>query len=271
MEIKSSIFQKALKVTKKASLNASILSEGDRKPDAMMSLLERRKADTVKLQGKYKAISKDQALQFDDNQQETSTQSSDNVDKNLCENGRPFGMFSSEEKNVANDNFRSPDGQVNDNTCDKEEKDSTNWPHTVKTSDAANKKKIIKTSIFSSETSEKLNSLCDFNNAVTRQGSLSNITKKGVKRKELASEDTPRVPKKRNVLKASPVMCDEREDSNSMMEVSWRPSSVCYFVVLFVSTGCIRWILWFSVDVNTLSGKLVKLASPNMKDILIGR
>ena len=49
-----------------------------------------------------------------------------------------------------------------------------------------------------------------------------------------------------------------------------------------VSTGAIRWILWFSVcyaaatyreifDVNTLSGNLHQLGSPNLRDIFIGR
>ena len=49
-----------------------------------------------------------------------------------------------------------------------------------------------------------------------------------------------------------------------------------------VSTGSIRWILWFSVyyasaaagreifGVNTLRGKLLQLGSPNLQDIFIG-
>ena len=53
---------------------------------------------------------------------------------------------------------------------------------------------------------------------------------------------------------------------------------------IFVSTGSIRWILWFSVryaaaaaaahkeifGVNTLRGKQQQLGSPNLQDIFIG-
>ena len=50
---------------------------------------------------------------------------------------------------------------------------------------------------------------------------------------------------------------------------------------IFVSTGGIRWILWFSVHyaaaarrkifgVNALRGKLHQLGSPNLQDIFIG-
>ena len=50
---------------------------------------------------------------------------------------------------------------------------------------------------------------------------------------------------------------------------------------IFVSTGGIRWILWFSVcyaaavhreifGINTLRGKLHQLGSPNLQDIFIG-
>ena len=51
--------------------------------------------------------------------------------------------------------------------------------------------------------------------------------------------------------------------------------------MVIVSTGGIRWILWFSVryaaatcreifDVNALKGKLHQLGSPNLQDIFIG-
>ena len=52
--------------------------------------------------------------------------------------------------------------------------------------------------------------------------------------------------------------------------------------LLIVSTGSIRWILWFSVryaaaaarreifDVNALRGKQQQLGSPNLQDIFIG-
>ena len=55
-----------------------------------------------------------------------------------------------------------------------------------------------------------------------------------------------------------------------------------FSVVIFVSTGGIRWILWFSVrhaiaaalreifGVNTLRGKQHQLGSPNLQDIFIG-
>ena len=52
---------------------------------------------------------------------------------------------------------------------------------------------------------------------------------------------------------------------------------------IIVSTGCIQWILWFSIgyataaahrkifDVNALSRKLHHVASPNLQDVFIGR
>ena len=51
--------------------------------------------------------------------------------------------------------------------------------------------------------------------------------------------------------------------------------------IIFVSTGSIRWILWFSVryttaaahrdfGVDALRGKLHQLGSPNLQDIFIG-
>ena len=56
-----------------------------------------------------------------------------------------------------------------------------------------------------------------------------------------------------------------------------------YLIVLFVPTGSIRWILWFSVrytataaarreifGVNALRGKQQQLGSPNLQDIFIG-
>ena len=56
------------------------------------------------------------------------------------------------------------------------------------------------------------------------------------------------------------------------------------FIYFFVSTGSIRWILWFSVryaaaaatarreifGVNALRGKQQQLGSPNLQDIFIG-
>ena len=53
------------------------------------------------------------------------------------------------------------------------------------------------------------------------------------------------------------------------------------FLVLIVSTGSIRWILWFSVryaaaarreifGVNALGGKQQQLGSPNLQDNFIG-
>ena len=58
----------------------------------------------------------------------------------------------------------------------------------------------------------------------------------------------------------------------------------CSKNVLIVSTGSIRWILWFSVryaavaaaarreifGVNALGGKQQQLGSPNLQDIFIG-
>ena len=56
----------------------------------------------------------------------------------------------------------------------------------------------------------------------------------------------------------------------------------CSKNVLIVSTGSIRWILWFSIryaavaarreifGVNALGGKQQQLGSPNLQDIFIG-
>ena len=54
-----------------------------------------------------------------------------------------------------------------------------------------------------------------------------------------------------------------------------------YGIVVIVSIGSIRWILWFSVryaaaarreifGVNALGGKQQQLGSPNLQDIFIG-
>ena len=54
-----------------------------------------------------------------------------------------------------------------------------------------------------------------------------------------------------------------------------------WHMLIIVSTGGMRWILWFSVSyaaatrreifgVNTLRGKLHYLGSPNLQDIFIG-
>ena len=60
----------------------------------------------------------------------------------------------------------------------------------------------------------------------------------------------------------------------------WRNPST-YLHTVIVSTGGIRWMLWFSVryaadvrreifGVNALRGKLHQLGSPNLQDIFIG-
>ena len=60
------------------------------------------------------------------------------------------------------------------------------------------------------------------------------------------------------------------------------PALVLYVFQIIVSTGSIRWILWFSVryaaaaarreifGVNALRGKQQQLGSPNLQDIFIG-
>ena len=63
--------------------------------------------------------------------------------------------------------------------------------------------------------------------------------------------------------------------------MSWHSSAIV--INIFVSTGSIRWILWFSVryaaaaaahkeifGVNALRGKQQQLGSPNLQDIFIG-
>ena len=60
----------------------------------------------------------------------------------------------------------------------------------------------------------------------------------------------------------------------------WNPCLLVQGKKIIVSTGSIRWILWFSVryaavhreifSVNALRGKQQQLGSPNLRDIFIG-
>ena len=73
---------------------------------------------------------------------------------------------------------------------------------------------------------------------------------------------------------------DQSEESGQKVTSE---TSYCFLVYLIVSTGSIRWILWFTVryapaaaarreifGVNALRGKQQQLGSPNLQDIFIG-
>jgi hypothetical protein len=234
IEIKSSIFAKGLKATKKAAIKLTPGGAANHL-DTYVNVLQQQKSRINSLQNKYKTFAPNKSsevktVQSDEYGNDDLTMENDESVSDVHVE-RPFGLFNNtpQKVNIVNSSNKTTSinqtNEVNSISNDCYNKFSTPAKLTTK-ADIENKL------IHTNSTQKKLPNCAK---DITQESSPDlvdkpNVNSKGRKRKVSGSEDpvAGTAAKRRNIgTRLKSPLTPGSEDSNSvMMEVSWRPTSV---------------------------------------------